>query len=102
MLCPVWAGIAGTLIRLSLKEVCLCKILKLTGRFTVTTRLLPRFLSARLFWARDDPVGRADEAGKMRLHPSSSANTYIIYDRDTGRAATAEFNSKNPTASLLD
>jgi hypothetical protein len=39
---------------------------------------------------------------RYEFHPGSSANNYIIYDRDTGRATSAEFNSKNPTASLLD
>ena len=27
-------------------------------------------------------------------------STYIIYDRDTGKAAIVDFNSKDPTASL--
>ena len=39
---------------------------------------------------------------RYEFHPGTSANTYIIYDRDTGRATSTEFNSKNPTASLLD
>ena len=39
---------------------------------------------------------------RYAFHPGSGPTTYIIYDRDTGRATTAEFNSKNPTASLAN
>jgi hypothetical protein len=37
---------------------------------------------------------------RYEFHPGSSANTYMIYDRETGRATSAEINSKNPTESL--
>ena len=39
---------------------------------------------------------------RYEFHPGSGPTTYIIYDRETGRATTADFNSKNPTASLAD
>ena len=39
---------------------------------------------------------------RYEFHPGSSATTYIIYDRDTGRATSVEFNTKNPTASLAN
>ena len=39
---------------------------------------------------------------RYEFHPGSGPSTYIIYDRNTGRATSAEFDSKNPTASLLD
>ena len=39
---------------------------------------------------------------RYEFHPGSSPTTYIIYDRDTGRANTVDFNSKNPTASLAN
>jgi hypothetical protein len=39
---------------------------------------------------------------RYEFHPGSGPNTYTIYDRNTGRATSAEFNSKNPTASLVD
>ena len=37
---------------------------------------------------------------RYEFHASSDAMTYIIYDRDTGRATTSAFNSDKPTASL--
>jgi hypothetical protein len=37
---------------------------------------------------------------RYEFHPGASPANYIIYDRDTGRATTAEFNSKDPTSSL--
>jgi hypothetical protein len=39
---------------------------------------------------------------RYEYHPGPSQNSYTIYDRNTGRAVTAEFNSKNPTAALGD
>jgi hypothetical protein len=39
---------------------------------------------------------------RYEFHPGVSPTTYIIYDRDTGRATTSEFNSKTPTAPLKD
>ncbi len=37
---------------------------------------------------------------RYEFHPGVNPATYIIYDRDTGRATTSEFNAKNPTDSL--
>jgi hypothetical protein len=37
---------------------------------------------------------------RYEFHPGSAPNTYMIYDRDTGRATSAEVNSKNPTESI--
>ena len=37
---------------------------------------------------------------RYEFHAGASATSYIIYDRSTGRATTAEFNAKDPTASL--
>jgi len=37
---------------------------------------------------------------RYEFHPGSAPNTYLIYDRETGRATSAEFNAKNPTESL--
>ena len=39
---------------------------------------------------------------RYEFHPGSAPSSYIIYDRNTGRATSAEFNSRNPTASLVD
>jgi hypothetical protein len=39
---------------------------------------------------------------RYEFHPGSDPGTYIIYDRDTGRATSVEFNAKNPTQSLVD
>lgn len=37
---------------------------------------------------------------RFEFHPGPDASTYVIYDRDTGRATTTEFNSTHPKASL--
>jgi len=37
---------------------------------------------------------------RYEFHPGSAPNTYMIYDRDTGRATSAEVDSKNPTESI--
>jgi hypothetical protein len=37
---------------------------------------------------------------RYEFHPGSVPNSYIIYDRNTGRATSAQIDSKNPTASL--
>ena len=37
---------------------------------------------------------------RYEFHPGSSSTSYVIYDRDTGRATNAEFDSKTPIASL--
>jgi hypothetical protein len=39
---------------------------------------------------------------RYEFHPGSTPTSYVIYDRDTGRATTSEFNSKKPIASLAD
>jgi len=39
---------------------------------------------------------------RYEFHAGSGPTTYVIFDRDTGRATSAEFNSKNPKASLAD
>jgi hypothetical protein len=39
---------------------------------------------------------------RYEFHPGASPTTYVVYDRDTGRASSVEFNSKNPKASLGD
>ena len=39
---------------------------------------------------------------RYEFHPGSGPSSYIIYDRNTGRATSAEFDSLNPTASLVD
>jgi hypothetical protein len=39
---------------------------------------------------------------RYEFHPGSSANNYVIYDRNSGRATSVEFNSKNPLAALGD
>jgi hypothetical protein len=39
---------------------------------------------------------------RYEFHPGSSPNSYMIYDRETGRATSAEINSKAPTESLKD
>ncbi len=39
---------------------------------------------------------------RYEFHPGSSPNGYVIYDRNTGRATSAEFNAPNPTAPLAD
>lgn len=37
---------------------------------------------------------------RYEYHPGVDAHTYIIYDRDTGRATSASLDMKNPTESL--
>ena len=37
---------------------------------------------------------------RYEFHPGSAPHTYLIYDRETGRATSAEFNAKKPTESL--
>jgi len=37
---------------------------------------------------------------RYEFHASPSSSHYIIFDRETGRAAPAEFNSPNPTAAI--
>jgi hypothetical protein len=37
---------------------------------------------------------------RFEFHPGTVPNKYTIYDRNTGRATSAEFDSKNPTASI--
>jgi hypothetical protein len=39
---------------------------------------------------------------RYEFHPSADPNRYVIYDRNTGRATSVEFDAKNPTASLAD
>ncbi len=37
---------------------------------------------------------------RYEFHASPGSKNYIIYDRETGRATSAEFDSKNPIESL--
>jgi len=37
---------------------------------------------------------------RYEFHPGATPTSYVIYDRDTGRATNAEFDSKSPTDSL--
>jgi hypothetical protein len=37
---------------------------------------------------------------RYEYHPGASPNTYLIYDRETGRATSADTNTKNPAESL--
>lgn len=37
---------------------------------------------------------------RYEFQPSGNPATYIIYDRETGRATTADYGSKDPLASL--
>ena len=39
---------------------------------------------------------------RYEFRAGESSNSYVIFDRDTGRATTAEINSKNPVAVLKD
>jgi hypothetical protein len=39
---------------------------------------------------------------RYEFHSSASPTGYVIYDRETGRATTADFNAKNPTAALAN
>lgn len=37
---------------------------------------------------------------RYEFHPGATTTTYVIYDKDTGRATVAEFDSKSPTDAL--
>ena len=37
---------------------------------------------------------------RYEFHSGSTPTSYVIYDRDTGRATSADLNAKNPTAAL--
>jgi hypothetical protein len=37
---------------------------------------------------------------RFEFHSGSTPNKYTIYDRNTGRATSAEFDSPNPTAPI--
>jgi hypothetical protein len=37
---------------------------------------------------------------RYEFHPGTTPNSYLIYDRETGRATAAEINSKTPIDSL--
>ncbi len=37
---------------------------------------------------------------RYEFHTSPQSNTYVIFDRDTGRAATVPMDAKNPTTPL--
>ena len=37
---------------------------------------------------------------RYEFHAGGDARTYVIYDRQTGRAATADFGAKDPIALL--
>ena len=39
---------------------------------------------------------------RYEYHPGMNAESYIIYDRDTGRATTNPWNTKTPTANLTN
>jgi hypothetical protein len=39
---------------------------------------------------------------RYEFHPGSDPSKYVIYDRNTGRATSAEFDAKNPTGSFAD
>lgn len=39
---------------------------------------------------------------RYEFHPLAGGTNYIIYDRETGRATTAEFNTRHPKAALAD
>jgi hypothetical protein len=39
---------------------------------------------------------------RYEFHPSPTAGSYIVYDRDTGRAADVGFDTKNPLTSIRD
>jgi hypothetical protein len=39
---------------------------------------------------------------RYEFHSDGTHSTYEIFDRDTGRATTAEFNSKHPISTLND
>ena len=37
---------------------------------------------------------------RYEYHPGTSPSTYVIYDRDTGRATNAQFDSKDPLSAI--
>ncbi len=37
---------------------------------------------------------------RYEFHAGADATSYILYDRDTGRATRADFNAKDPKAAL--
>ena len=37
---------------------------------------------------------------RYQHYQSSTPGTYVLFDRETGRASSVEYNSKDPTASL--
>jgi hypothetical protein len=37
---------------------------------------------------------------RYEFHSGNSSTNYVIFDRETGRAVMADFNSKDPLASL--
>lgn len=37
---------------------------------------------------------------RYEFHPGSAPTNYVIYDRDTGRAATVDIDSKDPLNAL--
>lgn len=37
---------------------------------------------------------------RYEFHPGPTPTSYVVYDRDTGRATSADLNAKNPTAAL--
>ena len=39
---------------------------------------------------------------RYEYHPATNADSYIIYDRDTGRATSNPWNTKNPIANLTN
>ncbi|HWA97543.1 MAG TPA: hypothetical protein VG713_03600 [Pirellulales bacterium] len=39
---------------------------------------------------------------RYEFHPGASPTTYVVYDRDTGRATSVEFNTKKPLAAIED
>lgn len=39
---------------------------------------------------------------RYEFHPGATPSSYIIYDRDTGRAVASELNEKNPLAAIRD
>jgi hypothetical protein len=39
---------------------------------------------------------------RYEFHSGNGSTNYVVYDRDTGRAANLEFNSKEPLKSLKD
>ena len=37
---------------------------------------------------------------RYEYHPGTTPDSYVIYDRDTGRATTSSWNEKHPTAAF--